>query len=36
MSEKQEIFKNDLYDKFVIELKKNENIDKHFITVIST
>ena len=28
MSEKQEIFKNELYNKFFIELKKNENIDK--------
>ena len=28
MSEKQEIFKNQLYEKFFIELKKNENIDK--------
>jgi len=28
MSEKQEIFKSELYNKFFIELKKNENIDK--------
>ena len=28
MSEKQEIFKNELYNKFFIELKKNKNIDK--------
>ena len=28
MSEKQEIFKNELYNKFFIELKKKENIDK--------
>lgn len=28
MSEKQELFKNELYNKFFIELKKNENIDK--------
>ena len=28
MSEQQEIFKNQLYEKFFIELKKNENIDK--------
>ena len=28
MTEKQEIFKNELYNKFFIELKKKENIDK--------
>jgi len=28
MSEKVETFKNQLYEKFFIELKKNENIDK--------
>ena len=28
MSEKQEIFKNELYNKFFIELQKKENIDK--------
>ena len=28
MSEKQEIFKSELYNKFFIELKKNENLDK--------
>ncbi len=32
MSEKQEIFKNQLYNKFFIALKKKENIEKkHFI-----
>jgi hypothetical protein len=28
MSEKQEIFKNQLYEKFFIELKKKYDIDK--------